>query len=82
MTIVTIDAAQTTLAELLTRVEAGDEVILTRGAETIARLTPVEPAKPRPKRVPGAWKGLIHIGPEFFEPLPEEELRLWEGGDD
>ena len=24
-------------------------------------------------------KGLCKVGPEFFEPLPEEELKLWEG---
>ena len=82
MTIVTIDAAQTTLAELLTRVAAGDEVVLTRGTETIARLTPVEPAKPRPARQFGRLKGQFTVGPEFFEPLPEEELRLWEGHGD
>lgn len=32
------------------------------------------------KRKFGGLKGLIKIGPEFFEPLPEEELKLWEGG--
>ena len=26
-------------------------------------------------------KGEIDIGPEFFEPLPEEELKAWEGKD-
>jgi hypothetical protein len=24
-------------------------------------------------------RGLVKVGPEFFEPLPEEELKLWEG---
>ncbi len=82
MTIVTIDTAQTTLAELLTRVEAGDEVILTRGTQTIARLTPVEQEQARPNRRFGSLKGMGQVGPEFFEPLPEEELRLWEGHGD
>ena len=30
------------------------------------------------KRRFGALKGKIKIGPEFFDPLPDEELRLWE----
>jgi len=31
----------------------------------------------------GLYKGQIEIGPEFFEPLPEDELAMWEGsGDD
>jgi hypothetical protein len=28
----------------------------------------------------GLYKGQIEIGPEFFEPLPDDELALWEGG--
>lgn len=36
-------------------------------------------AKPVPKRQFGRLKGLMKIGPEFFEPLPEEELKLWNG---
>jgi len=37
---------------------------------------------PKPKREFGALRGQIGLGPEFFEPLPEEELALWEGGGD
>jgi len=33
---------------------------------------------PTEDRKPGALKGKIKIGPEFFEPLPAEELDLWE----
>jgi hypothetical protein len=29
------------------------------------------------KRVPGALKGLLEIGPEFFEPLPDDEPEAW-----
>jgi len=82
MAIVTLDEAETTLDQLLARVEAGEEIILARGENPIAKLTPMQLAKPRPKREPGAWKGKFTVGPEFFEPLPEEELRLWEGGGD
>jgi hypothetical protein len=32
----------------------------------------------RGDRKPGALKGKIKIGPEFFEPLPPEELEGWE----
>jgi len=37
---------------------------------------------PKPKREFGALRGRIGLGPEFFEPLLEEELALWEGGGD
>ncbi len=36
--------------------------------------------KPKGKRQPGALKGKIKITDAFFEPLPEDELKLWEGG--
>jgi hypothetical protein len=35
------------------------------------------PGTPKPKREFGALRGKIAIGPEFFEPLPPEELDLW-----
>lgn len=27
----------------------------------------------------GAYKGLFRVGPEFFEPLSNDELRAWSG---
>ena len=80
MTTVTIHAAKTQLSKLIARVEAGEEVIIARRDKPVARLVPVEPA--RPKRQFGSMKGKVWVGPEFFEPLPEEELRLWEGDDE
>ena len=80
MTTVTIHAAKTQLSKLIARVEAGEEVIIARRDKPVARLVPLEPA--RPKRQFGSMKGKVWVGPEFFEPLPEEELRLWEGDDE
>ena len=34
----------------------------------------------KPKRQFGALRGKISIGPEFFEPLPPDELELWYQG--
>jgi prevent-host-death family protein len=77
MTTVTIHAAKTQLSKLIERAEAGEEVIIARGKTPVIRLVPIE--APKPKRQFGAMRGRAHVGPEFFEPLPEEELRLWEG---
>jgi hypothetical protein len=33
---------------------------------------------PRGKREFGAMRGKFSIGPEFFDPLPEAELKKWE----
>jgi len=77
MTVVTIDAAKTDLPELLARVEAGEEIIIARDNTPVAKLVPCQPPA-RKRRKFGALKGLITIGPEFFEPLPPEELDLWD----
>ncbi len=71
----TIHAAKTNLSKLVALVEAGEEVVLARGKNPVARLVPVAP---KPKRQFGRLKGKGSVGPEFFEPLPESELKLWE----
>lgn len=78
MKTVTIHKAKTTLSQLIADVEAGEEVIIARGKQPVARIVPIAKAG---KRKFGSMKGKIKIGPEFFEPLPEEELRAWEGED-
>jgi prevent-host-death family protein len=76
MDIVTIHTAKTTLSQLLLRVEAGEEIVLARGKEPVAKLVPFKSIGK--KRRFGALKGRISVGPEFFEPLPEHELKRWE----
>ena len=78
MTVVTIHKAKTELSKLLTRVEAGEEIIIARGGKEIAKLVPAAPIE-KPKRVPGAMKGKFTLPDSFFDPLPEEELAAWEG---
>jgi antitoxin (DNA-binding transcriptional repressor) of toxin-antitoxin stability system len=75
---VTIDAANTDLLQLISRVENGEEIVIARGNKLVAKIGPVEQTPP--KRVFGSMKHLLGpLGPEFFEPLPEDELRLWNG---
>ena len=76
MAIVMIHEAKTTLSRLLARVEAGEEIILARGKLPVAKLVPFHP--PVKKRQFGALRGKISVGPEFFDPLPEQELEGWE----
>jgi antitoxin (DNA-binding transcriptional repressor) of toxin-antitoxin stability system len=76
MKTVTIHAAKTSLSQLLARVEAGEEIVLARGKEPIAKLVRFRPA--RKGRRFGALRGIVNVGPEFFAPLPEQELAAWE----
>jgi prevent-host-death family protein len=78
MITVTVHAAKTQLSKLIARAEAGEEVIIARRDKPVVRLVPVQ--VPKPRRQFGSMKGRASVGPEFFEPLPEEELELWEGG--
>jgi len=76
MATVTIETAQMTLSQLITRAEAGEEIILTRGAQPVVKLVPIEPTTA--KRQFGAYRGKFSVGPEFFDPLPDDELNAWE----
>jgi len=75
----TIFEAKTNLSELIQRALRGEEVQITSGRERkpVVRLVPIEPVDA--KRRVGFLEGQGDIGPEFFEPLPEDELRLWNG---
>ncbi len=76
MVTVNVHEAKTHLSRLLKQVEAGEEVIIARNGKPVARLAPL---KKRGKRQFGSMKGLIKIDDSFFDPLPEEELAMWEG---
>lgn len=73
--VVNVHDAKTQFSRLLDRAHAGEEIVLAKAGKPYARLVPlaIKPAK----RTPGGLKGLLTDA--FFEPLPEEELRAWEG---
>ncbi|HWD60416.1 MAG TPA: type II toxin-antitoxin system Phd/YefM family antitoxin [Stellaceae bacterium] len=72
---ISVHAAKTHLSRLIARAEAGEEIVIARGKKPVVKLVPIE--KPKPKRVFGSMKGQFTVGPEFFEPMSEEELALW-----
>jgi prevent-host-death family protein len=76
MSIVTIHEAMANLSKLIERVEAGEEIVIARGKTPVARLTPIR--LPSTARRLGALKGVVSVGPEFFEPLSDAELAEWE----
>ena len=71
--------AKTNLSRLVKEVEKGEVVVITSGRERkpVARLEAVHPVG---KKRLGALEtpGFV-LSEKFFEPLPEEELRLWNG---
>ena len=79
----TIFEAKTNLSDLIKRAQAGEKVVITSGRDRtpVAELTSISPAKPQ--RI-GFLKHL-NLPPipdsVWFDPLPEDELRLWEEGE-
>jgi antitoxin (DNA-binding transcriptional repressor) of toxin-antitoxin stability system len=73
MVTVNIRAAKANLSKLHARVEVDEEISVARGKTPVARLTPVR--SPPASRRFGALKGIVSIGPEFFAPLTEADLR-------
>ena len=71
---VDIHEAQTQLAELLSLVSAGTEIILTEGSTPLARIVPI--AGVSTPRVAGLHPGTIWTSEDFDEPLPED---FWTG---
>jgi len=73
--IVTIHEAKTNLSSLLRKAAAGEEIIIARGATPVARLVPI--AEKNGQRQPGALRGKLLVGKEFFDELPPDELAVW-----
>jgi len=70
---VNIHEAKTQLSKLIS---AGEEIIIARYGEPVARLVPIQ--SPAARRVPGSARGKFAVPPEFFEPLPAELLNAFE----
>lgn len=74
---VTVHAAKTNLSKLIEAAQSGEEVIIARGRKPVARIVPVT----QHRFVVGLLKGkLTGAGPDFFEPMSEDDLALWEDG--
>lgn len=61
-------------------IEAGRELTIVQDGKPVAKVVPVEPEQK--SRGWGAWEGRYQLPDSFFDPLPEEELRAWEGSDE
>lgn len=78
MTSVNMHEAKTRLSQLVAKVQAGEEVIISRAGKPVARLTRIEPPK-RKRAKPGFLKGKIWISADFDAPDPELERLFYDG---
>jgi prevent-host-death family protein len=72
--------AKTNLSNLVKQAQKGEVVTITSGrAKTpVARLEAIQPVAKKRLGVLDT-PGFV-LSEQFFEPLPEEELKLWDGG--
>jgi antitoxin (DNA-binding transcriptional repressor) of toxin-antitoxin stability system len=68
-TLVNVHDAKTRFSQLLEQAHAGQEIILAKAGKPLATDTG--------KRQPGRLAG--RVDDAFLDPLPEAELRAWEG---
>jgi prevent-host-death family protein len=71
MTEVSVHEAKTHLSRLLRRVALGEEIVISRGGEPIARLVPA--TSRRPRRL-GFEEGRFEVPEDFDAALPEGVL--------
>ena len=69
----TVHQAKTNLSRLLEQAAAGEDVVIARGKEPVAKL--VATGMVRKKRVPGRLEGKISATSDAFAPLSEQELQ-------
>lgn len=72
--IVNVHDAKTNFSRLLEQAHAGQEIVLAKAGKPYARLVPLAPESGT--RRPGRLAGRIDA--EFFDPLPDDELRGWD----
>lgn len=71
--IVNVHGAKTKLSELPERAHRGEEIIVGKASKPYAQLVPLEPHR---ERTQGRYPD--EIPDSFFEPLPNEQLEVWE----
>ena len=69
MATVTIEEAQAHLSELIDKMRPGEELVITRNAEPVAKLVA---ASPMPPRQPGLLKDkILYMAEDFDAPLED-----------
>ncbi len=75
---INIHEAKTHLSRYLPALERGETIILCKRNVPIAEIRPL-PAERREPRPVGLMRGAFSVPETFFDPLPEETLRAFEG---
>jgi prevent-host-death family protein len=80
MIMVNIADAKARLSEYLEAVSQGETVVICRHNRPVAELRPIEARRTGQRDLTPMFPGEAFMTDAFWEPLPENELREWEGG--
>jgi prevent-host-death family protein len=72
---VNVHEAKTHFSRLLARVAAGEEIVIAKGDQPVARLVPYTP---HPRRQFGLDRGRFTVPDDFDDPLPPDVLEVFE----
>lgn len=68
------------LSEYLDRAMRGERIVICRHNTPVAELRAIEEVRTEPRPIgPLPGRPTFEIPPSFFDPLPREELDLWDG---
>lgn len=70
---INVHEAKTQFSRLIERVLAGEEIVISRAGNPVAKLVPIDNKASR--RAPGSARGQVVVAEDFDAPLPEEILR-------
>jgi prevent-host-death family protein len=68
--------AETHFARLIARVIAGEEVLIAKAGQPVAKIVPV---RSRPPRRPDTDQGTLWVAEDFDAPLPDDLLDAFSG---
>jgi prevent-host-death family protein len=74
--IVNMHEAKTSLSQLVEQAERGEEIVIARAGQPVARLVALRVGT---KRTLGQWKGRVRMADDFDAPLSDEDLAAWSG---
>ena len=68
------------LSEYLDRAMRGERIVICRHNKPVAELRAIEEVRTEPRPIgPLPGRPTFEVPPSFFDPLPQEELDLWDG---
>lgn len=71
-----VHEAKTQFSRILAKVQAGEEVIIAKAGQPVARIVPIRASG---QRLPDTRQGVVWVAEDFDAPLPDDLVDAFEG---